>query len=131
MTAKRLYQDYVRDILENARKTQEFVAGLSIETFKNDQKTTYAVIRALEVLGEAAKLVPDSIRTRFPTIPWAAMTGMRDKLIHAYFGVNIETVWKTVKEDIPGIIGPLENLVRSIEAEENGKTPPAEGRPTG
>jgi uncharacterized protein with HEPN domain len=119
MTAKRLYQDYVRDILDNAGKTQEFVAGLSMEKFRNDPKTIYAVIRALEVLGEAAKSIPENIRSRFPTIPWSEMTGMRDKLIHAYFGVNIETVWKTVTEDIPGIIGPLENLSRSVEAEEN------------
>lgn len=71
--------------------------------FAHDQKTVYAVVRAFEIIGEAAKKVPPSVRKRHAKVPWKQMAGMRDKLIHEYFGVNYQVLWKTAQEDIPAM----------------------------
>ncbi|MEM3426367.1 MAG: DUF86 domain-containing protein [Thermoproteota archaeon] len=83
---------------------------MSFEDFANDKKTINAVIRSIEVIGEAAKKIPMSIRGKYPNIPWRKMSGMRDKMIHEYSGVDIEILWKTIKEDVP----PLENTIRKV-----------------
>ena len=72
--------------------------------FAQDQKTIYAVVRAFEIIGEAAKKVPPSVRKRHAKVPWKQMAGMRDKLIHEYFGVNHQVLWKTAQEDIPPVL---------------------------
>jgi len=74
---------------------------MNYDDFLADDITSYATLRALEIIGEAIKKVPQTVRNRYPDIPWAEMAGMRDKLIHDYFGVNLQTVWDTVKKDIP------------------------------
>ena len=71
--------------------------------FVKDTKTTYAVIRALEIIGEATKKVPSSVKTNYGQIPWKKMAGMRDKVIHEYFGVDLKRVWNTVKNDLPEV----------------------------
>ena len=76
---------------------------MTFEDFAKDRKTINAVIRSFEVIGEAAKKIPKSIRDKHPSIPWKKMVGMRDKMIHEYFGVDIEIIWKTIKEDIPSL----------------------------
>jgi uncharacterized protein with HEPN domain len=97
---------YVSDILENMDNATRFVAVLTFEQMKSDRKTAYALIRCFEIIGEAAKNVPQDTRDTYPAIPWRTMTGMRDKMIHAYFGIDYETVWKAVIENIP-LIRPL------------------------
>lgn len=103
-------RDYFNDILEMIENIKTFTEGISFEELENDKKTLYAVIRCLEVLGEAVKKIPNLIRDEYPEIPWLEISGMRDKLIHEYFGVDIETVWDTIKEDLP----PLEKIVKRI-----------------
>lgn len=110
MSSPRIYLHYLQDILGNATKALEFVQGMSEDDFLQDDKTVFAVIRALEVMGEAAKNVPDDIRNKYSQIPWRELAGMRDKLIHHNFGVDLKTVWKTVSRDLPILYPRLEEI---------------------
>ncbi|GAB6194201.1 HepT-like ribonuclease domain-containing protein [Desulfocastanea catecholica] len=82
-------QDYLRDILEAMDKAEEFTNGLDLPMFTGDDKTSFAVIRCLEIIGEAARKIPVDLRRRFEDIPWKSLAGMRDKLIHDYAGVSL------------------------------------------
>ena len=101
MRPPRDYTDYLRDIVEAADKAQRFVADMPRDAFAEHDMAQYAVIRALEIIGEATKKLPAALRRRYPAVPWRAMAGMRDKLIHDYIGVNTDVVWKTVRDDLP------------------------------
>ena len=83
---------------------------MGFEHFEADDKTIFAVIRGLEIIGEAVKQLPSDVRNINKNIPWTSIAGMRDKLIHAYFGVTLEVVWQTIQHDLD----PLENAVRQI-----------------
>lgn len=107
---KKEYGDYLQDILDSIKEIEEFVAGITFEDFSKDKKTSNAVIRSIEVIGEAARNIPESLRNRYPEIPWQKMTEMRNKLIHEYFGVDLDTVWQTILEDLP-VLEPLINKV--------------------
>ena len=96
-------RDYLNDIVDAMAKALKFVEGMSYEDFVNDDKTVFAVVRALEVVGEAVKNIPEDFREKYPHIPWKDLAGMRDKLIHGYFGVDLGRVWRTVKEVIPAM----------------------------
>ena len=98
---KRDCRVYVKDILDNMQMAEDFLRKISFEKLSEDRKTTYAVIRCIEIIGEAVKHIPDVTRKIHPEIPWKMMAGMRDKVIHEYFGIALEVVWKTVKEEIP------------------------------
>ncbi|HEY6011387.1 MAG TPA: DUF86 domain-containing protein [Nitrospirota bacterium] len=95
------YKLYLTDILAAIESIEQFVAGLEPESFKHDDKTSSAVIRKFEIIGEAAKNVPDAVKQRYPDIPWKEMAGMRDKLIHFYFGVDYDLVWSTIRNRLP------------------------------
>lgn len=110
MTERRDVSVYLDDILDAASKAKRFTEGLSFEEFERDDRTAFAVMRALEILGEAAKNVPQEFRDRAPEVPWQEMAGMRDKLIHAYHGVDLQVVWRTVQEDLPGMIQSIRRL---------------------
>ncbi|MBN2314961.1 MAG: DUF86 domain-containing protein [Sedimentisphaerales bacterium] len=112
---KRDYSVYLSDILQAFRNACQFLEGLSYDEFIDDRKTTSAVVRELEIVGEAVKQLPPSIRKKYPEIPWSDMAGMRDKLIHFYFGVDMEIVWKTVKERIPKLEPLIHNVLSDLE----------------
>ena len=103
--------DYLADILTAITEVEQFIAGMTFEQFEDDRKTINAVIRSLEVLGEATKHIPASFRNKYPDIPWSKMAGMRDVLIHDYMGVDLLTVWKVAKERLSEIKPLVENLV--------------------
>lgn len=94
------FTDFLRDIVENADKVEQFTHGVSFDDFLADEMRAYATIRALEIIGEAVKQIPEDFRQQYPNIPWRTIARMRDKLIHHYFGVNLEVVWKTITEDV-------------------------------
>lgn len=83
-----------------AKDVLEFTEGMTFAEFQRDRKTINAVIRSLEVIGEATKKVPEDVREKYPVVPWRDIAGMRDKLIHEYHGVDLGMVWRTVCEDI-------------------------------
>lgn len=113
--------DYLRDIVEHAEAAANFVAATpDFEALAADRRTFWAVIRALEVIGEAARHVPPEVRTAHPEVPWRGMTGMRDKVIHDYFGVDAAVVWRTVNEDLP----PMCLAVRQILEKLDDDAPP-------
>ncbi len=101
MSSRRLYSDYLNDILNYAEKAEQFVQGVNLREFQHNEEKLFAVVRALEVIGEAARQIPNSLREKYPEVPWKKIVGMRDKVIHEYLGVNDETVWRTVHEDLP------------------------------
>jgi len=102
---------YLLDILIAARKALRFVEGMTWEGFQQSELHQNAVMRPLEIIGEAARLVSQQTRQAHPEIPWAQMIGMRNRLIHEYFRVNLKTVWATVQNDLPRLIALIEPLV--------------------
>ena len=111
MSKGRELADYLADILNAIIEVDEFINGMTFDTFVEDRKTINAVIRSLEVLGEATKHIPSQFRNKHPEIPWSKMAGMRDVLIHDYMGVDLMTVWKVAKERLPEIRPMAEKLV--------------------
>lgn len=109
------YTDYLMDIIEAIDKIEQFTKAVTFDNFKKDEKTIFAVIRALEVMGEAAKKIPAGVRNKYKTIPWKQIAGMRDKLIHEYFGVNTQVIWKTIKEDVPLLKPRIKQMVNDIQ----------------
>ena len=116
MSSERVYLDYARDMLESARKALDFVQGMGYDEFASDEKTQFAVVRALEIIGEAAKKIPSDVRETYSEIPWREIAGTRDKLIHDYIGVNLPVVWRTIQYDLPPLIGQLETMLEDFGA---------------
>lgn len=109
------FSDYIKDMLVSIQDIDEFTSGMEFDEFLKDKKTIKAVIRSLEVLGEASKKIPESIKSQYPHVPWKRMTGMRDKLIHEYFGVDLEIVWNVVKNELPLVKSPIEELLTETD----------------
>ncbi len=123
MKSQRDIKDYLEDIQDAIAKIEEFTSGMDFDEFSRDKKTVFAVIRAFEVIGEATKNVPPEVRRRHPEVPWKDMAGMRDKMIHEYFAIDIPGVWKTVQQDVPTLKPSIEQLIRA----ETGRGDDGEG----
>lgn len=96
-------------------KTERFTKDLNYEDFIRDEKTHYAVVRCIEIIGEAAKHIPEEMRKKYPQIPWKDMAGMRDKVTHFYFGVNLEKVWLALKKDILELKPLIKEVLANIK----------------
>ena len=108
----------VRDMLTAVDKVGRYTRGMDAASFAADEVIVDAVIRNLEVLGEAARNVPGEVRDAHPEIPWKRMVGFRNIVAHVYFGVDLENVWKIVSENVPPVRPALEGLLEELEREE-------------
>ena len=106
---------FIQDIIDYIERVEDYVDGYYINSFIEDSKTCDSVLRCLEVIGEAAKNIPNEVRVKYPTVPWREMAGMRDKVIHGYFVVDFEMVWLVVKEDLPQIKPIIKQLLFDIQ----------------
>ena len=120
------YEIYLKDIEKAISSIEIFVEGMTFEQFKNDDKTSSAVIkrnpawaktviRKFEIIGEATKFIPDNIRKDYSQIPWKEIAGMRDKLIHAYSEVDLKLVWTTIKQRIPELRLFVKKILKEIQ----------------
>ena len=107
---------YLKDILDAISDIEAFIANINESEFYINKEKRYAVVRALEIIGEAVKNLSKELRAKHKEIPWKEIAGMRDKLIHWYFGIKWELVWETVKNKIP----ELKNHILKISGEQNG-----------
>ena len=111
--SKRKPDVYLQDILESIEHIQRFLDGASEDEFYNNVEKQDAVLRRLEIIGEAVKHLPDEIREDHPDVPWRQIAGMRDIIIHEYFGITLEMVWVVATEDILDLKKKVEEIIES------------------
>lgn len=113
--SQRDVRDYLQDILDYARKAQRFAAGLpSQDALARDEMRFMAIVRALEIIGEAVKRLPAPLRRKYPQVPWKDIAGMRDILAHGYYDIDTEIVWKTLQQDITPLIEAVEQILTEM-----------------
>jgi len=103
---------YLQDITEAISDIERFLEGITQEEFSKNKEKQYAILKALEIIGEAAKNLSKELKARHGEIPWRDIAGMRDKLIHAYFGVKLELVWETVHRKLPELKNQISNILK-------------------
>ena len=130
---KRDYRDYMQDISDSVADIISFIEGMTFEEFIKDKKTINAVVRSIEVIGEATKKIPETLKNKYSEIPWKKMAGMREiimseandytrirqrrfrsKMIHEYFGIDMEILWKTAKDEIPPLRLLIQNALKNL-----------------
>jgi uncharacterized protein with HEPN domain len=102
---------WLADIVEACERITSYVAGMDEAAFRTDRKTFDAVVRNLEIIGEAVKQVPEATRARAPEVEWRRIAGLRDVLIHAYFGVDIAIIWNVVEAKVPTLLSAARSLL--------------------
>ncbi len=109
-------QVYLEHILDAINQIKTYIKDVDYKSFTNSRLIQDAVIRELEIVGEATKNLSEEVRKKYPNIPWKDIAGMREKLIHGYMGVNLEDVWKTAKEEISDLEKQLKNLLKVFKS---------------
>lgn len=110
---------YLRHILDAIVRIEEYLQDMSEDEFHQQYLIQDGVIRQLEIIGEATKNLSKELRSNYPQIPWQDIAGMRDKLIHHYFGVNMEEVWLTTRDDIPVLKAQVENILIELDKDDD------------
>jgi uncharacterized protein with HEPN domain len=116
--SERADRDFLSDIQEAVRRIHAYTAAMTYEAFLADIKTQDAVIRNLEIVGEATKSLSVELRDRYPEVPWKAMAGVRDRLIHHYFGVNLDIVWQIVASELPHLAMQIDEVLHDEQDDE-------------
>jgi uncharacterized protein with HEPN domain len=117
---KRSNRLYLNDILESIEKIMRYVDGLSLEDFMASDMIFDAVVRNLEIIGEASNHIAKSVQSASPKVPWRLMKDMRNVLSHEYFGIDVDIIWKTVTESLPLLVEPLNAAMDQAQNEESG-----------
>ena len=105
---------YLRDIIEAMDDIETFVEGMTLDGFKEDRRTFHACVRAIEIMGEAVKNLPEDLKDEHDDVPWRVVAGMRDKVVHAYFGVSHEIIWTTIRTDFPDFRSSVEDILSEL-----------------
>jgi len=113
--SKRGDVESLNDIREAIARIKQYLSGLSYEVFLKDEKTQDAVIRNLEIIGEAAKNLSGDIKKRYPFLPWKKLAGIRDRLIHQYFGVNFDIVWNVARNELLRLQTEIKKIIKDHE----------------
>lgn len=103
---------YIQDMLESINNINEDTTGLLISDFTQKRIVQQAVVRNIEIIGEATQKLPDYFKDRYPTIPWRKIAAMRNKVIHEYFGLKLDVIWKTIQDDLPELKKELEQVLK-------------------
>ena len=111
--SKRTPNLLLEDILDSAKRILEYTNGMTFEDFSMDNKTIDAVIRNFEIIGEASHLLPDHLKENYSNVDWFRIRGFRNRIVHDYFGVDIEIIWKIRCEQIPELIINIEKILQS------------------
>ncbi|MGC8880083.1 MAG: DUF86 domain-containing protein [Anaerolineae bacterium] len=117
--SKRTDREFLSDILEAIRRIKAYTAGMAYEAFLQDTKTQDAVVRNLEIIGEAVKNPPEEIREKHEAVPWRGMAGIRDRLIHHYFGVSLDVVWEIVTAELDAVGSHVEQILAKMDAKQS------------
>lgn len=128
---KRDFLDYLEDILDAMEKAELLVASVTYEQFAQDFRIHFAVVRALEIIGEATKRLPISLRQQYPALPWRGMAGLRDHIAHGYDAIDLEIVWNVVTREIPQIKPQLRQILQDYVAQEQGPETEDPSSPSG
>jgi uncharacterized protein with HEPN domain len=110
--SKRADDDFLRDIREAVRRIKTYTDGMTYDRFLADIKTQDAVVRNLEIIGEATRSLSPELQKKYPDVPWKGMAGVRDRLIHHYFGVNLDIVWAIVSVELPTLHSQIETILQ-------------------
>lgn len=115
---KRKKSLYIKDMISAMERIDEFTLNIKFEEFLRDDKTSSAVVRKLEIIGEAVKQIGPEVTERFPDIPWSSLAKLRDKIIHFYHGIDYELIWKIIKHHLPPLKPKLNKVLEKILEEE-------------
>lgn len=111
---ERDYRDYLQDIVDSIIDTESFTESMTFEDFLKDKKTLNAVIRSIEIIGEASKNLSEEIKSKYAAIPWREIVSMRNRIAHEYFGIDYEIVWEIVRKDLPELKPKIEEILKDL-----------------